>query len=164
MHFATVPMDQFPLRWRFTDPRHAVLPAIHLAQVLPLAEADARRLWDLILQVNLHRAVPFTEGFFRTVVSTSTDGAHHDETNARQIRKWLFQRGIPFRQRVWLSYQPEWAIETTWKILVKYWTEFFYSGSDDLTVIDGSFTWAVLFHHEEEVFFGSNLGPISLRV
>jgi hypothetical protein len=28
--FVTVPMDQFPLKWRFTDPRYDVLPAIHL--------------------------------------------------------------------------------------------------------------------------------------
>lgn len=28
--FVTVPIDQFPLKWRFTDPRYDVLPAIHL--------------------------------------------------------------------------------------------------------------------------------------
>ena len=59
MQFETVPMDQFPLKWRFTDPRYDVLPPIHLAQVRPLAPADAGRLWNLILQSNLHAAVPF---------------------------------------------------------------------------------------------------------
>ena len=42
-------------------------------------------------------------------------------------------------------------------MLVKYWTAFYYPISDDLTVIDGAFTWALLFYHEEEVFFGSNV-------
>ena len=157
MQFTTVPMDQFPLKWRFTDPRYDVLPPIHLAQVKPLAPPDARRLWDMILQAQLHRAIPFTEGYFRSVVSTRTERAHGDEAEARRVRKWLFQRGVPFRQRVWLSYQPEWAIETTWKLLVKYWTAFYYPISDDLTVIDGSFNWALLFFHEEEIFFGSNV-------
>lgn len=27
----------------------------------------------------------------------------------------------------------------------------------DVTVIDGSFNWALLFHHEMQVYFGSNL-------
>ena len=157
MQFATVPMDQFPLKWRFTDPRYDVLPPIHLAEVKPLAPAEARRLWDLILQADLHRAVPFTEGYFRSVVSTRIGDAHGNDVEDRRVRKWLYQRGIPFRQRVWLSYEPEWAIETTWKLLVKYWTAFYYPISDDLTVIDGAFTWALLFYHEEEVFFESNV-------
>ncbi len=164
MQYVTVPMDQFPLKWRFTDPRYDVLPPIHLAQVKPLAPADAGRLWNLILRSDLHAAVPFAEGYFRSLVGTRIADSHGNAAEDRRVRKWLYQRGIPFRRRVWLSYQPEWAIETTWKMLVKYWTAFYYPISDDLTVIDGSFTWALLFHHEEEVFFGSNaLGAESNR-
>ena len=43
-----------------------------------------------------------------------------------------------------------------WKILIKYFDDFFYGGSDDLTVIDKSLNWALLFHHESEIYFGSN--------
>ena len=35
--FQTVPMGQFPLKWRFTDPDHHVLPALDIARVKPLA-------------------------------------------------------------------------------------------------------------------------------
>ncbi len=156
MSFATVPMEQFALRGRFTDPRYAVLPPIHLAQVRPLAPADARRLWDFIFQAGLHRDVPFTEGYFRSVTGTAVGDSHGDAAEGKRVRKWLYQRGVPFRARVWLSYQPDCAIETTWKVLVKYWTAFYYPISDDLTVTDGSLTWALLLHHEHEVFFGSN--------
>ena len=156
MQFASVSMDQFALKWRFTDPRYDVLPPIHLGQVKPLAPADALRLWNVILHADFHRAVPFTERYFRSVVSTRIKDSNSSEAEDRGVRRWLYQRGIPFRHRVWLSYQPELAIETTWKMLVKYWTAFYYPMSDDLTVIDGSFTWALLSHHEEKVFFGSN--------
>jgi hypothetical protein len=156
LHFDTVPIDQFPLKWRFTDPRYAVLPPVHLAQVKPLAPSEARRLWDLIVQADIHVEIPFTKGYFRSVTSTRIEDSHGNDVEDRRLRKWLYQRGIPFRQQIWLSYQPEWAIETTWKVLLKYWTSFYYPGSDDLTVIEGSFTWALLFHHEEEVFFGTN--------
>jgi hypothetical protein len=157
LQFATIPMDQFPLKWRFTDPRYDVLPTIHLAQVKPLAPADAKRLWDLILQAEIHRALPFTQGHFLSVVSTHIGDSHRNQVEDRRVRKWLYQRGVPFRQRVWLSYQRDRAIETTWKMLVKYWTAFYYPISDDLTVIDGSLNWALLFFHEHEVFFGSNM-------
>lgn len=156
LEFATVPMDQFPLRWRFTDPGYDVLPAVHLAQLKPLAPEDARRLWDTILQTGLHRAVPFADGFFRHFIGTPVGDSHGDKDEGRRVRKWLYRCGIPFRQRVWLCYEPETAIETTWKVLLKYWTALYYPISDDLTVVDESLNWAVLFHHEEEVYFGSN--------
>jgi hypothetical protein len=154
--FATVPMDRFPLKWRFTDPRYDLLPLIHLAQIKPVAPADARRLRDFIRQAGIHRDFPFTEGYFRSVVSTAIGDSHGDPVEDRRVRKWLFGRGIPFRQPILLSYNPESAIETSWKMLVRYWTAFYYPISDDITVIDESLNWALLFFHEHEVFFGSN--------
>jgi hypothetical protein len=41
-------------------------------------------------------------------------------------------------------------------MVVKYWDDFWYPGSDDLTVIDESLAWALLFWHESEAFFGDN--------
>ncbi len=157
MSFATIPMDQFKLKWRFNDSKYDVLPPIHLAQVKPLAPADARHLRNRINEANLHKAIPFTEGYFRSVVSTSMSDSGEWAAEERRVRKWLYQRGIPFQQRVWLSYDGQCGIETTWKILIKYWSAFYYPSSDDLTVIDGSFNWALFFFHEDEVFFGSNL-------
>ncbi len=117
---------------------------------------EARRLWDLIFQADIHRDFPFTDGYFRSVVSTRIGDSNGNVVEDRRVRKWLYQRAIPFSRRVWLSYQPEWANETTWKMLLKYWTACYFPISDDLTVIDGSFNWALLFFHEQEVFFGSN--------
>lgn len=149
---ATIPMEEFPLRWRFTDPRYDVLPPDHLVQVRPLAPESARRVWDLTLP--LHGALPFTPGFFRSVESIRLDGADPEAVGA--VRKWLFGRGVPFAAEVYLSYQPGEAIATTWKMLIKYWPAFWYAGSDDLTVSDGSLAWALLLWHEEEAFFGDN--------
>lgn len=148
----TIPMGQFPLKWRFTDPAHTMLPEGHLQQIQPLAPVDARRLWEVT--INLQRDFPFTSGMFPLVVSTRLDG-WSEPTEERRVRKWLYQRGIPFGQHVYLSYQPEWGITTTWKLLVKYWSSFYYPISDDLTVVDPSLRWAALFFHEHEVFFGT---------
>jgi len=152
LDLAYIPMEQFALKWRFTDARYRVLPPHHLAELQPLAPESARRIWDLTLP--LHRDVPFTDGFFRTVESTPLDSA--DPEAVRAVRKWLFRRRLPFRARVLLSYQPGEAIATTWKMVVKYWEDLWYPGSDDLTVVDGSLTWALLLWHEEQAFFGDN--------
>jgi hypothetical protein len=41
-------------------------------------------------------------------------------------------------------------------MVVKFWDDFWYPGSDDLTVVDQSFAWALLLWHESEAFFGDN--------
>lgn len=40
--------------------------------------------------------------------------------------------------------------------MVKYWDTIFYGGSDDLTVFDDSLEWALLFFHENEIYWGTN--------
>jgi hypothetical protein len=43
-----------------------------------------------------------------------------------------------------------------WNILIKYFDSFYYSSSDDLTVINPDLIWALLFYHEDEIYFGTN--------
>ena len=147
-----IPMEQFALKWRFTDPRYRALPPAHLEQVRPLSSESSLQLWELTLP--LYQDLPFTPGLFRGVESVRLDNA--DPSAIRAVRKWLFGRGVPFKSAVYLSYQPEWAIATTWKMVVKYWDDFWYPGSDDLRVVDESLSWALLFWHESVAFFGDN--------
>jgi hypothetical protein len=149
---AYIPMEQFTLKERFSDARFRVLPPHHLTQLRPLAPESARRVGEFTRP--LHRDVPFTDGFFRNVASTPLDDTDPEAVAA--VRKWLFRRGLPFKARVFLSYEPDLAIATTWKIVVKYWNDLWYPGSDDLTVIDGSLAWALLLWHEGQAFFGDN--------
>lgn len=149
-------MSEFPLKWRFSDAGYRVLSDEHLAQVRPLDVESSKRLWRYIQDSGLHADDPFGEGFFQSVESISTVSSHDNDTEGSEVRKWLYQCALPFEKRVLLCWQPHCSIETTWKILVKYWSDFYYPMSDDLTVCDESLQWALLFHHEEEVFFGTN--------
>lgn len=153
---AHMSMADFPLKWRFTDPKYSVLPVVHLEQVRPLEPKSARKVWRFILDTDLHQDVPFRQCFFQHVESTKIGESHGNHEEDDRIRKWLFRCAIPFDRRIFLIWQPELVVETTWKMLVKYWTDFYYPISDDLTVCDESLQWALLFFHEHEVFFGTN--------
>ena len=154
LEVTAIPMEQFALKWRFTDPQYRILPSVHLEQLRPLSPESSRQVWRLTLP--LHEDLPFTANIFRVVDSMLLDDA--DPTAIRAVRKWLFGRGVPFKSPVFVSYNPEWAIATTWKMVVKYWDAFWYPGSDDLTVIDESLTWALLLWHESQAFFGDKRG------
>ena len=96
----TIPMEQFSLRWRFTDPDYRILPAAHLQQIQPLDAASAQRMLDLTSP--WHDEQPFTQGVFAKIVSTSLACQTPDDVS--RVRKWLYQHtrwriADQFRQR-----------------------------------------------------------------
>jgi hypothetical protein len=146
-----IPMNDFGLRWRFTDEKYDKLPDEHLNQLKPLDKEAANYLWDFISQTDLHKDTPFKKNFFRTI-----DKAKILAENEREVKKWLYERGLPFDKEVYLSWQPNDAMIVPWKMLIKYFASFYYGTSDDLTIVDQSMTWALLFYHEDEIYFGTN--------
>jgi hypothetical protein len=146
-----ISMTDFRLKWRFTEGQYDRLPDEHLNQLKPLNKEASNYLWDYISRTNLHNDTPFKKGFFRTI-----DKAKILVGNEREVRKWLYQRGLPFDKNVYLSWQPNDAMIVPWKILIKYFDSFYYGTTDDLTIFDQSLTWALLFYHEDEIYFGTN--------
>lgn len=148
-----VPMKEFDLKWRFIEEEYDKLPDEHLSQLLPLNKVASKYLWDYISQTDLHKDVPFKKDFFRTI-----DRYKISEGNEKGVKKWLYQRGLPFEKNVYLSWQPNDAMIVPWKILIKYFDSFYYRSSDDLTIIDQSLDWALFFYHTDEIYFGTNNG------
>lgn len=144
-------IENFRLKWRFTDERYNILPTIHIEQLKPLNCEGSEFVWDFISKSGLHNHTPFKTDFFKTIVK-----AKIKNTNQKEIKKWLFKRGFPFDKEVILSWQPDLAMIVPWKLFVKYYDSFYYNISDDLTIIDKSLNWAILFYHENEIYFGTN--------
>jgi hypothetical protein len=142
-------MADFSMKWRFTEENYNILPQLHLDQIKPLDSEAARFLSDFIAKNGLHKDFPFKKDLFR-----NNDKTTIGDDNEKEVKKWLYHRGIPFDKEVFLSYGRDTAIIVPWKLLIKYFDDFQYS--DDLTVIDQSLNWALLFFHEGEIYFGTN--------
>lgn len=149
IHEHVIPINQFRLKWRFTDNAFDQLPEIHLTQLKPLDTEASRFLWNYISDVGLHANFPFRKDFF-----PETEQLDTTDRNKTEIRKWLLKRRLPDTTQVFLSWQPEDAMIVPWELLIKYFDSFYYSTADDLTVIDQSLNWALLFYHENEIYFG----------
>jgi hypothetical protein len=146
-----MPVEQFSMNWRFTEKNYDKIPDLHLDQLKPLNKIASEFIWDFIQNNKLHDDTPFKKGFFRNL-----DKAEVTDENHKDVKKWLYERGLPFGKEVFLSWQPSEAMIVPWKLLVKYFDSFYYPISDDLTVIDESLNWALLFYHEHEIYFGTN--------
>jgi hypothetical protein len=147
----TIPMKDFRLKWRFTEEKYDKLPAQDLDQLKPLDKDAAKFLCEFIAKTNLHGDVPFKKGLFRTIDQKNILGS-----NQKEIKEWLYQRGLPFDKLVFLSWNQIDAMIVPWELLIKYFDSFHYIGSDNLTVIDQSLNWALFFFHENQIYFGTN--------
>jgi hypothetical protein len=151
IHDHSTDIDKFRMKWRFNDTKYDELLREHLDQLKPLDNMASKFLWKYIADTELHKDVPFKKDYFQVI-----DKAKVSDDNEKEIKKWLYQRGLKFDHQVYLSWSPDDAMIVPWKLLIKYFSSFYYSGSDDLTVIDQSLNWALLFYHENEIYFGTN--------
>ncbi|RYZ34398.1 MAG: hypothetical protein EOP49_34565 [Sphingobacteriales bacterium] len=94
---------------------------------------------------------PFSGATFKFIEEYSQFG--DDPESAENIKKWLFNRGIAFRN--WVFILPtfnDYPVCATWKMVIKYWNKLFFS--DDLTIFDGSLNWSLFYYHEDRLIFG----------
>lgn len=82
---------------------------------------------------------------------------------ARHLRKWLYECGIPFRTtvRVFDYFGP--AVETTWKILIRYWPVFltYYEGYLGVVVTDRTYQWALSYCQEASALEFASQRPLA---
>ncbi|MCH5719602.1 DUF2947 family protein [Niabella hibiscisoli] len=145
-----IPISEFSLSWRFTDEKYNGLPDQDLEQLKPLNKNGARFIWHhYVTKANLHKDFPFKKDFFSIV-----DQKAFTDDKEKDMQKWLYEKGVPRNQMVFLSWEPELAIMVPWSLFIRYIGCFYYPGSDDLTVMDTDLTWALLCHHEDIMYFG----------
>jgi hypothetical protein len=70
------------------------------------------------------------------------------------IRKYLFDLGIPFSQKVLIAQQPQTGFILTWKMAIKYSHNLF---RQDQVVHDRTNNWMLEYHHDGVFTFGSDL-------
>lgn len=105
----------------------------------------------------LHSARLVTEGGwnpfkdnFKTV--ETFDKFYNTDESRQLLKKWLYQRGIPFSNQVFLLETNDNAVVATWKMIIRH-SPFIFPG-DDAVVFDKSLNWCLFFYHENIMFFG----------
>ncbi|WP_426959617.1 hypothetical protein [Muricoccus radiodurans] len=134
------PLDAFPLRWRWTDPRHRLLNAADLQRIRPLTAAHARAV------ETAWRARWPTAHLFPTRQDANTlPAADLDEDT---VRTWLRAR-LPPAAPIHVSWTQGWAVLTDTDLFTTHWPSFCYPSSDDAVIAPPDLAWALTFHHEE---------------
>ncbi len=145
----TIPLQDHSAKWIFETGNKQLPSAEHLDQIFPLTEEASRFLWDFQSKIRINSFYPDVNKYFRDVEKFT-----FGENMESQVKKWLYQRGLPFKDNVFISFQPNWGLVLTWKMVIHYSSALFFGY--DLTVWDRTINWGLYFHHDDIFHFGRN--------
>ncbi|SDE70551.1 hypothetical protein SAMN05216464_108281 [Mucilaginibacter pineti] len=122
------------------------LPVSHKDQIFFLDKTATDFLYEFLKVAKLIATNdnPFSKNNFKTV-------EHYTQMdNENGLKKWLYNRAIPFKEEVFLLGDD--CILTTWKIVVKYAPDLFFS--NDTVVFNSTLNWCLFYFHHDHLFFG----------
>jgi hypothetical protein len=149
------PLDTFRRRWRWTDPRWALLPPSDLAKIHPLIESKAMELWD--------RVFPASEELLRLGLGLSPIARHlrldsylrfqAADPKPTEVSRQLKSLEPANELSTLVSWHPAEAVVVDWRVFVDYWNTFCYPASDDITIAPLNEMWILEWHHDEYFLF-----------
>lgn len=143
-------------RWiYFAPPQFNDLPAEHRNQIYFLDASSTHFVYQTINNIDLLCGddgwgnTPFSEQCYKSVEQFQYRG------NKDALKKWLYQRGLPFKLEVLLlpvfKSESDPVIMTSWKMVLKYAVTFF--SSDNIIILGSSLSWCLYFHHDGMLYF-----------
>ncbi len=129
--------------------KYAVLPIDVLARITPHEREQSEQFFKRSLEFSGDDGL--NESLF-SIAQFSTQ-----EVDPITVSAWLMAQHQVMNTTVILSWQPSTAVSTSWEIFARYWSDFCYPASDDLTVWSESEDWCLLYHHEEFLQFGKRI-------
>ncbi|PPK95811.1 hypothetical protein LY01_01404 [Nonlabens xylanidelens] len=142
----SVPLSSHPLNWKFKSEN---LTKEHKDQIIALNSKASRFLREFKQTQKYLRSTSAIEKYFEQVEELPLNNI-----DFKKMKKWLYNRGIPFDQKVFLLSESNWGFILTWKMLIKLSESIFYS-SDDF-IWDKTLNWCMIFDHEDVFVFGKN--------
>jgi hypothetical protein len=145
----TTSMDSSPLKWRWTDPKYCLMPEKDLNRIHPLDEESAKIVWEksltFVCEENDFSPSP---KLFKEIDSV-------EAVDKESVTTWL--RNKLETSQIIVSWQPDSAVITDMDTFLKYWDDFCYPSSDDVSVWPENEAWVLNYSHEEVFWYGTAL-------
>ena len=132
------------------------LPPQHAAQIGLLAQEDAAQLTSWAFSAIPPGWPDLTDQRFEYEHQLNVRECWNDDVRRAEVTRWLFGRGVRFRRTVYLLYERGRVVQTTWRMVVRYWDAFAWSVGYAMFAVDHTLQWACCFHHEDMFVFGSH--------
>jgi hypothetical protein len=144
-----IELDEHRMKWLF-ELEEGVLPsAEYRDQIFPLNVKAANFLWQYESDLRLGDFLTSIDEKFKEIRAFE-----FSKNKDKELKKWLFNLGIPFSNKVYVSIQPDSGFILTWKMLIKYSSNLFFAY--DLIIWDKTLNWILFYDHNDVFKFGMN--------
>jgi predicted ATP-grasp superfamily ATP-dependent carboligase len=139
-----IPLEKFELGWRFDDLHNSGMSDSEKSEIFALSETESKRLNKIIdyYEIESNRFEKYYETDWFSANSENEDNIEKART---QFENYLKQ----FDEDLIISWQRKITLKTSKKIFLKYWTNFLYPSSDDVTIISEKTNWILFYRHFE---------------
>ena len=139
-----ITFKDFDLGWRFSKSHNSDISEEELKQILPLSETESKRLNKVIdfYEIESNRIFNYQQtDWFRS--------SQENDEKIENFRSNLAQKLSKFDEDLIISWNRKTTLKTSKTIFLKYWTDFLYPSSDDVTIISEKTNWILFFTHYE---------------
>ena len=139
-----IPLEKFELGWRFNITHNPDISESEKELILALSEDESKRL---------NKIIDFfeNENYLKDKYS-ETDWMSANSENQEKVERFRNQLELilkPWNEDILISWHRKTVLKTTKEIFLKYWTDFLYAGSDDVTITSEKTNWILFYKHFE---------------
>lgn len=139
-------MDDFALKWRWDNTHNPNISISEMKEIQPLSEVESKRINKIIdyfeNEYNLKGMYQQTDWISATAESDEKIERFRNQLSSI-IEKW--------NDGVIITWNRSTTLRTTKSVFLKYWDDFCYPSSDNVTVISEDVNWIMFYNHIEVV-------------
>ena len=139
-----ISFDDFELNWRWDDIHNPDISIDDKGQIKPLSIQESKRISKIIdyfeLESHLHKSFEPTDWIRAS--SETIDSIEKFSNDFKNLTQY-------YNENLFISWNRTTCIYTTKDIFIKYWVDFCYPGSDDITIISELTNWVYFYNHIE---------------
>jgi hypothetical protein len=139
-----IPLKDFELNWRWKKTHNPNISDYEKIQIEPVSEIESKRLNKVIdyFEVEDNLRKDFIDNDW---ISATCD----KEENIELFRNKLTSILDPWPENVIVTWNRRTTLKTTKELFLKYWDDFCYPSSDDVTIISEDTNWIMFYNHIE---------------
>ena len=139
-----ISLNEFSLGWRFDEIHNSDISENEKSQIKPLSEDESRKINKVIdyFENESNRIDSFSETKWFSANQES-------ESNIERFRTHIDNHLKPFDEDLIISWNRKTVLKTSKQIFLKFWTDFLYPSSDDVTIISEKTNWILFYRHYE---------------
>ncbi|AUC80733.1 hypothetical protein [Lacinutrix sp. Bg11-31] len=143
-HREIITLNDFELGWRWKKTHNPNILETEKNQILPVSDIESKRLYKVIKYFE-------TEGNLseKHVQTDWLSAIQESEEKIERFRTQIESILEPWDESILINWHRNITLKTTKEIFLKYWTDFLYPSSDDVTIISEKTNWIIFYRHFE---------------